>query len=95
MTSTAGKEAGGLQENGLQFIQRIFTSLAKDEESTKKLCDLLELNPVSSRSGYFTDPIVSKLYWKNLLKKDENDEALSWRCDLIRDIGKQILHDKN
>ncbi len=77
-------------ESNFSFIANDFTSFASDERQKHKLCDLLsKKGKVYPSQPYIIDPMVRKLYWKNLLTKDEAHENLVWRCDLIRQIGIQ------
>jgi len=79
------------EKNEFQFIWRTFARLGKDRETGAKICELLEQDPVSSWQPYHTDLVVSKLYWKNLLKRDETAKTLSWRSRLIVEIGRHAL----
>jgi hypothetical protein len=57
------------------------------------LCELLKVEDLGPYQPYLSDPLLRRLYWKNLLTKRNMNrrQHLVWRCDAIRKVGQEIL----
>jgi len=72
------------------FAWRLFTPFKKDLEQ-QRLCQLLRQSDVGPARAYLADPLLKRLYWKNLLKRSSINYRLSWRCEALRRAGLEIL----
>jgi transcriptional regulator with XRE-family HTH domain len=59
-----------------------------DREQIKKW---LEIEDLGKAKIFFGDSLLGLLYWQNLIKIDEN-KHLRWRCEIIRQIGRNVLN---
>jgi len=76
----------------LPAVQQLFTPFKRSADDRQKLCALLENEDVENFVTLdFSDPLIKRLYWKNLLKKSPDETRLIWRCELLREIGRRIL----
>jgi AAA15 family ATPase/GTPase len=73
------------------FVWHIFTPFKEDAEQRQRLCQLLEQSDVGPARTYLADPLLKRLYWKNLLKRSSINYRLSWRCEALRRVGLEIL----
>jgi nucleoside-triphosphatase THEP1 len=73
------------------FAWRLFTPFKKDIEQQQRLCRLLRQPDVGPARAYLADPLLKRLYWKNLLKRSSTNYRLSWRCEALRRAGTEIL----
>ncbi|UCH94784.1 MAG: toll/interleukin-1 receptor domain-containing protein [Candidatus Aminicenantes bacterium] len=51
------------------FVWRLFIPFKKDLEQQQRMCQLLRLSDVGPARAYPADPLLKRLYWKNLLKR--------------------------
>jgi hypothetical protein len=83
-----------LEEAAKQSYQvwQLFTPFMRDNEKMRReLCALLEREDVAPAQPYIYDPLLKRLYWKNLLRRSSNRNRLYWRCDILRKVGLHIL----
>src|SRR5262249_4636975 len=73
------------------FVWRLFTPFRQEATTAQRLCQLLAHHDVGSAAPYLFDPLLRRLYWKNLLKTDHNSRRLVWRCEALRVAGQHIL----
>ncbi|MCP4344345.1 MAG: toll/interleukin-1 receptor domain-containing protein [Desulfobacterales bacterium] len=73
------------------FVWQLFTPFVQDTVITKRLCQLLEQDQVGYAQPYLFDPLLRRLYWKNLLKRSSDGKRLVWRCEALQAAGRQIL----
>lgn len=84
-------EAVRIQESLDWFVQ-YFLPYARDEQDRKSVCGYLKDPEALGRFGFWhQDEIVRRLFWDNLLTKDEEDK-LRWRSEAIIDAGLEILN---
>jgi hypothetical protein len=74
-----------------RFIERIFLPFSRQSDKLKNLKKLLKLDDVGVFSIFIQDDILRRLYWMNLLRKNNDGKRLRWRCPLIRQIGESVL----
>lgn len=87
-----------LEEAAMQSPQvwQLFTPFMREDEKTRReLCALLEQEDVAPTILQSYDPLVKRLYWKNLLRKSSKRNRLYWRCDILRKVGLLILSINN
>lgn len=72
------------------FVWRLFTPFRQDAATAQRLCQLLAHHDVGAADPYLFDPLLRRLYWKNLLKASQ-DGRLVWRCEALRVAGQRIL----
>ncbi len=72
------------------FVWQIFAPFRKDAANKQELCQLLAQHEVGPAQTYLFDPLLRRLYWKNLLKRNDK-RRLVWRCEVFRKAGWQIL----
>ncbi|MGE0087495.1 MAG: toll/interleukin-1 receptor domain-containing protein [Desulfococcaceae bacterium] len=76
----------------LPSVQHMFTPFKRSADVRQRVCALLENEDVEKFVTLdFSDPLIKRLYWKNLLKKSPDGKRLIWRCELLREIGRDIL----
>jgi len=76
----------------LPAVQQMFTPFKRSADVRQRVCALLEREDVEKFVTLdFSDPLIKRLYWKNLLKKSTDGKRLIWRCELLREIGRDIL----
>lgn len=73
------------------FVWRLFTPFNGDAGKKRKLSELLEQENVGPAQPYLYDPLLKRLYWKNLIKRAPCNRRLIWRCEGLRMLGRQIL----
>ena len=73
------------------FIWKLFTPFNRDAKIRSKVCELLSQNDVGPSHLFIYDPLLRKLYWRNLVKRGSSNRRLYWRCDALRQVGQQIL----
>ncbi len=76
------------------FVWRLFMPFLKDVEQKKRLCELLASGDVGPFMARSYDKRLKRLYWNNLIKRGEGDRRLWWRCEALREVGRQILECK-
>lgn len=76
------------------FVWQLFIPFAQDQNRRERLCQLLQRDEVAISQPYLFDPLIRRLYWKNLLKRDPKNRHLLWRCDVFRIAGQEILGGK-
>ncbi len=70
-------------------IWQCFTPFLNDDKDKEKIVTYLEKGFPNKVPPFILDKFVRKLYWKNLLV--ERDRKLYWRCEKIRDVGREIF----
>lgn len=76
-----------------QNLQEIFMPLIH-AFGQKKLLSYLTKKNLGEKKLLFYDPLLSRLYWKNLIvekKIAEQDSQLSWRCEELREAAMKLL----
>ncbi len=73
------------------FVWQLFAPFVRDKENRQKLCRLLQQNDLWPDQPYLFDPLLRRLYWKNMLKRNPEKNRLSWRCEALREAGLRIL----
>jgi hypothetical protein len=73
------------------FVWRLFTPFVHDSAGRERLCRLLEQDDVGPAQPYLFDPLLKRLYWKNIIKRSGRANRLVWRCEALRAAGKEIL----
>jgi hypothetical protein len=79
------------------FVWQMFTPFNRDPIQKQHLCELLKQQDVGPAQPYLYDPLLKRLYWRNLIKRNPSNRRLYWQCDALRIVGQQILgcKDKN
>jgi hypothetical protein len=73
-------------------LQQLFTPFKRKPDDRQQLCRLLENEDVGTFVTLdFSDPLIKRLYWKNLLKKSLDGKRIVWRSEVLREIGREIL----
>ncbi|MCX6578718.1 MAG: toll/interleukin-1 receptor domain-containing protein [Candidatus Aminicenantes bacterium] len=83
-----------LEAEAMQSPQawQLFTPFMRvDANMRQELCELLSREDVAPAQPYIFDPLLKRLYWKNLLRRSVNRNRLYWRCDILRKVGLRIL----
>jgi len=71
---------------------QLFTPFMRvDANMRQELCALLNREDVAPAQPYIFDPLLKRLYWKNLLRRSVNRNRLYWRCGILRKLGLHIL----
>jgi hypothetical protein len=73
------------------FIWQLFTPFSQDTEIRQQVCSLLNKEDVGPGQPYIYDPLLRRLYWRNLLRRGSSNRRLYWRCKALRQVGLQIL----
>lgn len=61
-----------------------------DANEQQTLCALISQEELGFYTTWPSDKLVRRLYWQNLLR-DNNKGQLVWRCELVREIGRELL----
>jgi hypothetical protein len=72
-------------------LWRLFTPFNGDAGVKRKLSDLLKQTDVGPAMPFLYDPLLKRLYWRNLIKRSPVSRRLVWRCEALRRLGLQIL----
>jgi len=74
-------------------IEAQFVVLTRDSEDAQRIVDWLGQNELGPYCGWIPDPLLRRLYWKNLLRADgpAGAERLVWRCPAIIEAGRRVL----
>lgn len=75
----------------MPVIWQAFTPFLADEGMKPELCRLLEANVVGPDQPYIYNPLLKRLYWRNLLRRATGVHKLCWRCEVLRLAGQKIL----
>ncbi|MEW5803716.1 MAG: hypothetical protein AB1847_16605, partial [bacterium] len=77
------------------FLRQIFHPFLKDRNNADRIRKLLEKEEVwQYYFPYVEDPLIRKLYWKNLIVKKIAIGGMVhwvWRCEAIREAGRRVL----
>lgn len=71
------------------WASRLFTRYRSVNELCDKLCNWLQQEQLYEFNDWPVDELLRDLYWSNLLTR--RNGKFSWRCDLIRDMGRKVL----
>jgi AAA15 family ATPase/GTPase len=77
------------------FVWRLFIPFNRDVKQRQRLCRLLKELDVGPARTYLSDPLLKRLYWGNLLKRSSANYRLYWRCEVLRNVGLEILECKD
>ncbi|MFZ1388710.1 MAG: toll/interleukin-1 receptor domain-containing protein [Thiolinea sp.] len=69
---------------------RLFDSLYHENIRQEKICESFGKSTFGRYSLWSLDILEWKLFWQGLLKIND-DGVLVWRCDWLREVGKEIL----
>jgi hypothetical protein len=73
-------------------LQQLFTPFKRKPDDRQRLCRFLENEDMGTFVTLdFSDPLIKRLYWKNLLKKSLDGKRIVWRNEVLRGIGWEIL----
>lgn len=61
----------------------------RNEDDRARLCQLLGQETLGKYDAWPQEALIRELYWSNLL--DENDGKFVWRCEFLRESGKEVL----
>ncbi len=75
----------------LPEIWKKIVPLAQEEDTRKRLAELLQTDDVGPSQTYLTDVLLRRLYWSGLLRPNADQRRLLWRCPGIRDAVRAIL----
>ena len=78
------------QLKNLPFVWQLFTPFLNDTTKRTQLCQWLRQQDLGPAQPYLFDALKRRLYWKNILKRTLQ-RRLVWRCELLREVGQQIL----
>ena len=70
------------------LLAQLFTAF-RDQIDSSHLCDLLNEQNIGRYEPWTNDSLIRRLYWNNLITRE--GQFLVWRCDFIREIGKELL----
>ncbi|MDM8548465.1 toll/interleukin-1 receptor domain-containing protein [Desulfobacterales bacterium HSG2] len=73
------------------FVWQLFMSFIRDTAVRQRLCRLFEQNEVGDVRPYIFDPLLRRLYWRDLIKQSDDGKRLVWRCEVFRVVGRQVL----
>ena len=78
------------------YLTQVFFALQSVENFADRLREIVGQNEIApSRArvagAYIGNAFVRRLYWQNLLKWQPGGKALAWRCELLREAGRQFL----
>lgn len=78
------------------YLTRVFVALQSVEKFPERIREILgqdEIPPSRAKlaGAYIGNAFVRRLYWQNLLKWQQGGRALAWRCELLREAGRQFL----
>lgn len=74
-------------------VIQLFTPFRKLSDDVKQqLCCLIkkDILPYYETDG-ISNSLIKQLYWKNFLKKPNDQKSLIWRSDILRELGCKIL----
>jgi len=74
-------------------IEAQFVALTQDAKNTQRIAAWLGQDNLGPYRGWILDPLLRRLYWKNLLRAEgpAGTEHLVWRCPAIIDAGRRVL----
>ncbi|WP_165742084.1 toll/interleukin-1 receptor domain-containing protein [Candidatus Thiosymbion oneisti] len=74
-------------------IESQFITLTRTWEDAQRIADWLGQDDLGPCRGWISDPLLRRLYWKNLLRAKGlvGSERLVWRCQAIIDAGRRVL----
>ncbi len=83
--------AGALTEDPL--IWQLFTPFTRNPEEADQMRKWLEQDDLGPARPFLFDPLLRRLYWKNLLTAARTGprRRLHWRCEVLRTVGREIL----
>lgn len=88
------QEAYGIEIRNSDIVRQFFTPLMHDPAKRARACALLAKDDVGPfDNAYRDDSVERRLYWRNaLVRRRINDvDRLVWRCQILRDKGRDIL----
>jgi hypothetical protein len=94
------RRSGGLEADGYRDELRasivawqLFTPLAREPSLVERIRPCLQRINLGPAPAFLTDPGLRWLYWRNLVARRDIDgrPRLCWRCDLLRDTGRDVL----
>lgn len=71
-------------------VWQAFVPFLEDTAERRRLCGLLENEKVAEMEPFIRDPLVRRLYWRNLIYAADR-RVLRWRCEAIREAGRKII----
>ena len=71
------------------FFSQLFTPYRENSYYRQQLCGWLAHEALEPYQDWPSDALLRRLYWNNLLAN--RDRRFVWRCDLLRDAGREIL----
>ncbi len=80
---------------GSRFVWHLFTPYMQKEEEKDRICRMLVRDVVGPVQPFIVDPLIRRLYWKNLFKPDKTNKKLVWRCEALRVAGREVLSCKD
>ncbi|MCB2261326.1 MAG: hypothetical protein LGR52_00010 [Candidatus Thiosymbion ectosymbiont of Robbea hypermnestra] len=80
----------------LAFSEQIrsqLTAMTQDPADARRIGAWLEQEDLGPYQGWIPDPLLRRLYWKNLLRArgPVGAERLAWRCPAIIQAGRRVL----
>ncbi len=79
-------------ENSIQIWQ-LFTSLLQQKTFKEMLPRMLREKSLGPSKPHLSNPLLKRLYWKNLIRINPRDKTLIWRSELLREIGEQVVQE--
>jgi hypothetical protein len=84
-----------LRENEVwkREVWKLFTPFTRHNETRQQVYEWLQQEDLGKAQPFIFDDLLRQLYWKNLLVEREinGEKRLLWRCQALREIGKNIL----
>lgn len=76
-----------------ELLWQAFAPIMSNTAYRKRLQSMLEDEELGSHKPYIVDPLLSLLFWQNLIvpKERHDGKFLTWRSPLISEAGKSIL----
>jgi len=76
-------------------IEAQFVALTRDSKDAQRIAAWLGQDELGPYRGWIPDPLLRRLYWKNLLRADgpTGSERLVWRCSAIIAAGRRVLEE--
>lgn len=78
---------------GIRQIESQLIPLSLVSENAQRIADWLGQDDLGPYRGWIQDPLLRRLYWKNLLRAEgpTGSERLVWRCQAIIEAGQRVL----
>ncbi len=71
------------------FVWQLFSPYWDDEKTRRQICSWLAKDDLGRAVPWPADRLLRRLYWSNLLV--ESDGWFKWRCELLREVGREVL----